>query len=134
MPAIPFIIPAVASIATSAIGAHAADSAANQQKQAGQAAAQTFQPFIAPGVSAFNQMAAKYGIAPAPNPNAAASAMAQGAPAQPGGYAANVIARVQAQRAQQAAANQPVVPNPVTQPIADEPPLATIGNYGRGSY
>lgn len=46
------------------LGARAADSAANQQKQAGQAAAQSFSPFAQGGLDAYNQALGMFHIAP----------------------------------------------------------------------
>ncbi len=75
MPAVPFIIPAVTSIATSFIGSHAAKSAASQQQQSGQQAAQSFQPYQQGGNAAFDKALGMYGIAPTasttPPPNPA---------------------------------------------------------------
>lgn len=65
MPAAAFIVPAVASVATSLIGSHAAKSSASQQQASGQSAANTFQPYVQGGNAAFNKALAMYGI-PAP--------------------------------------------------------------------
>ena len=52
MPAAAFIVPAVASVATSLIGSHAAKSSASQQQGSGQSAASTFQPYVQGGNAA----------------------------------------------------------------------------------
>ncbi len=132
MPALEFIVPAITSVTNSSIGAHAASSAANQQKAAGQAAAQTFQPFVGPGVAAFNEMASKYGIPPAGvgNVQQAMQGILSPVPqqSQTGGLIGSIIR-------QQQLASQPVVPLPVTQPIVDEgQPLGNYGVKGGSSY
>lgn len=63
-----FLPSAITSGVHTIVGSLAARSAANQQKQAGQAAAQSFSPFAQGGLDAYNQMLAKYGIRPVSAP------------------------------------------------------------------
>lgn len=81
-----FLPSAISSGVQTIVGSLAARSAANQQKQAGQAAAQSFSPFAQGGLDAYNQMLAKYGIRPVsapPGSIAQRPGMPPGAPMSP---------------------------------------------------
>lgn len=125
------VISGVAGVGEAAIGAHAASSAANQQKQAGQAAAQSFSPYQQGGNAAFNKALGMYGIAPVANAQQVAAAMTQPTPTQGVPGFGNIPA-FKAYAEQQA--NRPIVPLPVTQPIVDEPGLWQYGVKAGSSY
>jgi len=117
MPAAAFIVPAVASVASSIIGSHAAKSAASQQQQAGTQAANTFQPYQQGGNAAFDKALGMYGIAPTASPT----------PPQP---APNPAMPPSIQAPRQAAGMTSTPPPPPTPPLVMDGGGSTLGSYG----